>query len=657
MRKTPICERIERIWIMEAGTVSFTQEGVMPGPAVHHLIASDVRDTLELTITQANSPAYYLGAQGPDFLFFNTKDVHPSIGEFVHYVLEVTNYLEDIKQQIMDAVPQELIDAADAIADVYDTVQEHSAALTELEEGLADSSALIQSLTSSITLALETFVTRNVDLFNVLQHPIQDGHFHSVWWWFDTMHYRRTGSFTSTLLNTSAPNTMNRAYAQGYLTHYAADIVGHPFVNIVAGGPYRTQAQRHKVAENIHDAWFYNKYTGAGELVTSKLGEKYLFDGSDIMPDDLASFIQSSIQSTYYGTMNGPYGPLYGQEILIADIKDAYQIWVNWFMKATNASILRQPVPYSFTDEIGEVWQQFVDNCGDIWGTITNPTSGSFGIIGVFKALGAAILSPLLLAAALVDFIAANILTVGAAPLRFLVSLAYQELYSAYLTLHQAVVLAGWGYPFNSELSHYLSSHLINTQMPDIFGNAAMTLYSLYPMKKFKLPGMECESHLIYPLADPSQMEHDHCQGAPKSYYMATPERYARGSMSFNSTTYPTYRDFVEKQAGDQAADVTAHFADLANTSSNEVFGDAIHFCAELHSEAASGIASFPDLNMDADRGIGYKGWRKVHDLADVNNPDPALRSEQYLADNSVNSDGNVLNVQTDVINPAEAVL
>ena len=41
---------------------------------------------------------------------------------------------------------------------------------------------------------------------------------------------------------TGNPNLI--AYSLGYTTHYVTDVVGHPFVNQVVGGPWRLYWQR-----------------------------------------------------------------------------------------------------------------------------------------------------------------------------------------------------------------------------------------------------------------------------------------------------------------------------------------------------------------------------------------------------------------------------
>ena len=71
----------------------------MPGPALHHMIANRLRQNInhgtglgpmadyinlqKLLQDKKNHPYLFLGCQGPDFLFFNTKDWPLGIGDAV----------------------------------------------------------------------------------------------------------------------------------------------------------------------------------------------------------------------------------------------------------------------------------------------------------------------------------------------------------------------------------------------------------------------------------------------------------------------------------------------------------------------------------------------------------------------------------------------
>jgi hypothetical protein len=101
-----------------------------------------------------------------------------------------------------------------------------------------------------------------VNLWSFFETPREQDACRNKWFWADYLHYVSSGDFLSRLLR-NAWNTGNdniKAYALGYLTHYITDIVGHPFVNQIVGGTYRTQWQRHHLVENFIDTYVWQRW-------------------------------------------------------------------------------------------------------------------------------------------------------------------------------------------------------------------------------------------------------------------------------------------------------------------------------------------------------------------------------------------------------------
>ena len=628
----------------------------MPGPAIHHIIAKEVVKSLKSKLDPAHHPflnqldgayasAYLLGSQGPDFLFFNTKDVDPTLRKFVKYYLDIVDFIEDVKEKILGIIPQELKDAAAKLEEVYDDVEERSSTLSEISSLVGEAKNLISALESVIVAKIEQFILDNVEIFDLLKHPIHDGQAFKEWWWFDTLHYRRTGKFAQTLLADSTPGSIEHAYALGYLTHYASDIDGHPFVNIVSGGPYRTHAKRHKLVENHHDVMAFKNFTNGKEFIQSKLGEAYAINGNDDrLPSGINQLILQSTEKTYF--KNGH--SLYGTPMNKSDLDDAYRLWLYWFKKSTNTLDLPKPEPYSFTAEIEEVWDNLVDNLEDLGSSIADGFSGDGGILGVLKAIATAIVAPFLAAAAICDAILGGITTLAAAPIRFLISLAYEELYNSYLNLHQAIVLNGFGFPFNSQLPYYIINHVYNSGTLDVLNHNASSLTNFYPTKKFKPEGMECESHLIYPVPHIMNHEPDKSIGAAKIYYGSDFSRYMYGPINFNRDRYELIKEFIEKNNVDTETTTNTKFTNLFSTTNQESFGSAIDFSCILYQDFLDN-KKLSDINLDADRGIGYKSWRKVKAYSHVNDA-----TKPQVA---VTNDDKVLHTRTDIIDPSNDIL
>jgi hypothetical protein len=65
------------------------------------------------------------------------------------------------------------------------------------------------------------------------------------------------------------------AFAIGWITHCATDVVGHPFTNAKCGGPFRLHWQRHHLVENHFDAAAYDR-THAGAALFEEIGTSAL---------------------------------------------------------------------------------------------------------------------------------------------------------------------------------------------------------------------------------------------------------------------------------------------------------------------------------------------------------------------------------------------
>lgn len=638
----------------------------MSGPAVHHIIAREyLESVLKRKYTDASSadfwkkigygdfaPVYHLGSQGPDILFFNTNDwpLGGVIKPIAKTYIEVMDFIEEFKKKLMELIPEEVWALISTLETLAADAVERSVLLNEISGIIGDVQNNIDALKTIVETKIEEYVTDSFDLFNIIKHPQQHGQKFSEWWWFDTLHTRRTGRFLKELMMNSGEYSMERAYALGYLTHYAADIVGHPYVNAVSGGPYRTHSQRHKTVENHQDVWAYKEYM-KDEFVMSKLSEKYIVDGNIYkLPDQLKEFILKCVRNTYYD--NGK--SLYGRSMDASDLDISYSVWLKWFTITTYDTELPAPKPYSLTAEIAQAWQQFTGNVGDIADLVGNAMSGNGGILSFFEALAALIAGPFLLAAAIADFIAGSVTTIGAAPLRFFLSLTYEALYNSYMNFRNGVVLNGFAFPYQSGLSNYMTKHMTNTADTDIFGHNArsLPLAHAYPSKKYKKAGMEAESHLIYPWPSAVNLEADQCTGFPSQYYNKTPEWYMTNrDHILNRKRYDYFKDFTEASAANPpVAEMESNFNTLFDIAASNGLGNAVMFSDVLYADfiADGPRTEFGDFNLDSDRGYAFKCWRKVKDKTLVN----TAVNDSPTTNAAVESDNTVKNIQTDIIDP-----
>ena len=200
-----------------------------------------------------------LGAIGPDFFFF-VPDFRDKFG------VPLSSILVEISRFI-----QNLYDELDPYISKYEKYlgpisEDNAEEMSRLTGGLSESVDNIAGELKGILInALEGFAVQQVNIFEFFSLGLNRGYDEQGYLWSDMLHYRQTGQFGRALWERAnqypdpADRDKAKAYVLGYLTHMGTDVTGHPFVNSVAGGPYRLHWQRHHLAENHMDAFWYLK--------------------------------------------------------------------------------------------------------------------------------------------------------------------------------------------------------------------------------------------------------------------------------------------------------------------------------------------------------------------------------------------------------------
>ncbi|WP_205502327.1 zinc dependent phospholipase C family protein [Rufibacter psychrotolerans] len=619
----------------------------MPGPAIHHLIAqrlaaeisnpahalhmgpgpegySELKKLLE---DKAHLPYLFLGCQGPDFLFFNTKDMDPILGRFVEAYFKVYDFIERFKQSLLQAVPQPILAKLKELDEAANAVIEDSALLSSLQKDFEAINKLLEGLMGDLTEAVKEYVSE-FQLFDQLDHPYRDGVSKAAgesWWWFDALHYRKTGKFAKALLDLSR-GTPEHLYALGYLTHFAADTVGHPYVNIISGGPYRSHAQRHKTAENFQDVFNFH-HTTAGDFNRSRLHALYNFnytgtikekegladevpDPKTSLPEPLAQLILKAINQVYEED-GDPSQVEYGRQMTTEDLNNTYRLWHKWFRSATDTGTLPAPVPYSFSKELREVWEKATDNLGEAGDFLKDSLgkAGKGGIWGILKALAAMALAPIMAAAAIADGVAGAIATMGSATIRYAACLIYEQLYDAFQNFRLGVALNGLAFPMNEHLEEPRFRQFSNPGNTDPGFVNASAIQAFLPLKRWAaetVPAeIRAERHLIYPR---SGGELVHAPAAPASYFTKEAMHYAWGAVAYDHTALDTLASLTKEGAPAGGPDGT-----LLNTGPEWLkLGNALQLSHALYRRWEKG-QPFPDFNLDADRGYGYLCWSRLN--------------------------------------------
>lgn len=636
----------------------------MPGPALHHMIADRLRQRiatgggLGATLPAAdyaqlaallndprNLPYFFLGCQGPDFLFFNTKDMPGPIKDFATAYFDVTDFIENFKRDLKGLVPQPVLDALAAMDEAANAVVTSSSTLTELQQTFGDMQQVVDALSATLLEAVKRFVSEFA-LFDLISHPYRDGvpegdkvsgfsvpaeraTGKNEWWWFDAMHYRKTGKFARRLLEKTTPGSPLHLYAIGYLTHVTADTVGHPYVNAISGGPYRSQAQRHKASENYQDVFNFGNVRGV-DWNHSAVHALYNFNftgttdtPNDIpdpftqLPNDLATLITETLNEVFNEDALAPR-PDYAKEISVADINDTYRLWYKWFRNATDTGTLPPPVPYSFTAELREVWDKAMDNLGSIGDFIEDAANnaGSMGIWGIFLLLGALILGALAAAAALIDAVLGAITTLGSATIRYAACLIYEQLYNAYETFRLAVAMNGLAFPMTEHLADPRIVHFGNPSLRDVNLVNAIDIRHQLPMLRFTQGGiLHNERHLVYP---PTQPEQPPLFAVPTSYLDQPSTWYAWGDIPQRPGVLKELLDLTP-HAKTEDNDDGSRLQRLLDDKN--LLGNALSLTEAMY-DFQQGGNPLPDFNLDGDRGYGFLCWSQQGDPApDFPNP------------------------------------
>ncbi len=621
----------------------------MPGPALHHMIADRLKALISLNeglgskMTPAqytalqnlladdkNLPYLFFGCQGPDYLFFNTKDWNGTLGDLAQFYFEVTDKIEEFKKTLLSVVPKPVLDALEAFSEAVDEVIEDSALLSELKQTFEDINRLLDGFSATLMEMVKKFIT-DFNLFELFDHPYRDGVPNKSrppllqsdkWWWFDALHYRKTGKFAKALLDAvgddfSDPKVL---YALGYLTHYCADTVGHPYVNLISGGPYRSHAQRHKTGENYQDVFNLLNATGT-DWNRSKIHAFYNFnfDGTidtendkpdpfTVLPDDLAEMIAEAINKVYQE--DGDPETEYGNTISASDVNNAYRIYYKWLRSSTDTGTIPEPVPYSFSKEIREVWEKTVDNLGDAGDFLEDAidNAGSFGILSIFIILAALVIAAVMAAAAIADGIAGAITTIGTSTIRAAACLIYEQVYNAYQNFRLGVALNGLAFPMKEHLNDPRLTQFANPSNTDPSGVNALPFVPHLPLLKFKPATSDdtlfnMERHLIYPV---TQNEKGAVMGTLNSYLTESSLHYAFGRIPFQP------KDILDRLQGLTPDVNPIHNDDGTRLKSLLMEKASLGNAMDLIEKTFERFADKEDLidfNLDGDRGYSYLCW------------------------------------------------
>jgi len=585
----------------------------MPQVGAHILISDETKAKLgDPGYLRRNIEAYHLGAIGPDLalLVFDRAGMEILLDEIV----SVYETIHGIKEQLSEAA-QKIQGPAEEMADWLTAGL--STQLTELI------SLSFQALKTSIEITMlpgtstevpnpfagmdipgmpngNTIPIQATDLSRLLRnfgHPYsndppfitpQPPGSYDNWWWVDLLHYRRTGVFAQKLLSTARGDVL-KAYATGYMTHVAGDICGHPFVNGVVGGPYRTHALRHLVIENLLDAWIWNHYTN-GDLTKSKLHEQ--IDVGDQI-GAIVKHLRKTMKAVYTDHGIVPH-LLPGSLPSEADLKRAYDLMRTLLALSTDIDLQRPtPPPASPGAVIREVVNHVSGSFWNITEQFDSDNSWWEWLLAPFLAGAWALVTLFEIATIPAEVIA----RMAAGDLRWLIYLIELALYELASDLRWQLVLGGWGKPSTDDL-----------------GRAYAQVCFRVPTQRTGLAGMRCYPQRAvdhntpgFWLADPgfSHLTVERSGLASRGteccpYAKAPP--FADTFMSTNPYDMlhnAILRRFAVADTPDKTLD-----SERATCQSSQL-GNAPDFAVML----INGQYPLGSFDLDADMGYGFQSW------------------------------------------------
>lgn len=589
----------------------------MPGPIVHLIVQQRLAAALrkahggkryaDILTGEPCSPYAAFGSMGPDYLFFSLKEYGTPLDDIVNFIFGVY----DAFQPLIDFYEQNI---EPVVEDIEDAI---AAADQALFQGLfAQIKQTSDQISAAALSAAAVVVTGNVDLFYPFYPKIQQGAPENEWYWFDFLHYRRTGAFASRMMARAGSDAELQRYVLGYTSHIATDVVGHPYVNQLVGGPYRTHWHRHKLIENWIDAYARNRYPDSAQTIDC-LG---LGDDDNYLPTSISGSYYSrlvefpnaklpaKLSKLIVASMADVYGGIpHPVTMSAADVDASYRLWLKWFERTTSVGDALKPVPVpppgsAATALINSYTSGFPTFPGGGGGG-----GGGFSILGILAAIFGFvkwIADVLAYTTSWIISNAWNIITLpyveAIALIKWLLYQVQKAIYEIYDNLRFMLVLGGYLFPEPRDLlkSPYAAAFLTTSHVQDTGGG--ISVFSNYPLRQ-EVHGLfgTTEHHLIYPV---TSRENPFAEPAPYPFRAKFPEAFISDGYAYA----PIIEALYDCTGSYGAGNAFSHDVDRRTWRGGQ-FGNAIEFSARL---IAQRMRKLPNFNLDGDRGYGWKTWR-----------------------------------------------
>ena len=598
----------------------------MPGVLTHIAIAEIIADKLDITdaseekisqIIKNNEKYYKMGSLGPDMLFFA-----PDYGQDIKELLEqITSFYETIIEPIEEFYGTYIEPVAEFVGDVESTIDEEvfCGLFKEVGNQCDHTMNLVSGLINNFTFLA---ADRNIDIFDMMQPAIQKGEDEKSWYWFDMLHYRKTGDFAKNMWN-NANTDKEKAFVLGYITHIAADITGHPFVNTAVGGPARSHNQRHHFVENMMDSWVYDNMLGK-RLTSSHLhrdlphGNLYdedesifrtLLRNADEIPSDLDG-IYEMMNISMKNTFDSQIHPrrLDTEYLTKKDLNFSY-LAILASIKSVSSSHISKPANPTddMLDSINDAMNEFLETasnppsnpsssgnfCVSFWSDDCNFSVDAFEnfLENVWENI--AYLGELIYWVGQVlkdiwDLISCTVTAGLKVLIKSLFWIIQSSLYVIYEETRQVLVLAALLPPESEWLNENPIAQSC-VSLKDRSPDDGLLYGKYYPHRAAK----SNKGFIAYPKTSPESNT-----TAPGPYpYSSTPKDFILNSIE-NDRLFSDYSQ----------SETPLDTIKIEENTRLESFGSSVCVAKKLMKEIFKGN-NIPNWNLDADRGFGYKTW------------------------------------------------
>ncbi len=646
----------------------------MPGIATQFTVLERTIDRLQASgdpylkqlaqTIQANLPYAYLGAIGPALADFIPSDPPPpdipSTGGGSPYttlwkqIFAITGgdgtdadpgilkIISTFRNFLAKIVPAAAAEDLDALKDLRDSGElDDVVKMAETLKTLVDSfTPKVLTIGAAITAGMKPAV--NVPVGQQVSHP-------AAWTAREWLFWKRPGRFATALVQRARASKDGRfiAYSLGYLSSFAGNVAGSPFINSIVGGAYRSQWWRHRWINNYIDVWVYGAYrtsaTMNGDtpskpyaqwpgLCDAKLHQKIqlaALDPVDVMtrlrtsaafpaalPQDFADFWMTAWTDAYGNQVS---------RFRAEALNGAYVMtWMKlWFQTSgdvigcnpappmtppTNCSGEQPPWVDPFTAPLGDNGegatppQPTFEQDPDVGEIVTGAVLALLGLASLFFGGGVAGAAAIAIGAGL---IVDGVLTFTWDELRCDLYWYQHYLHNGVTVLHNLVTLGGFTHPYPAELAlDTTTMSLLGS--PYSFSSGKRVVRSQPRFVRAPVLGVDV------PREYPSKPWSGSLGTWPNAPTAADPGWEQPLTTAYYVQAYPTF--FVDDSANPltPTSDVKTGgawppgFRAALGQQTPVQFGNAVANAVDLIKQAG---ADLPDWNLDADRGMASLTW------------------------------------------------